>query len=384
MTVNPGLPLARHRLGAATPARARCWPASTPTTTPSRSTPGATAASSAIGSLATGQLPAQIIAADLDGTGWDDLVVRNAGDGTLRSTSTTSRGSFWTGFDQPVPAAALTLPVGLGVSDVQAVDTTGDGRLDLVVTNKLTGQVSVLPQLAATTPSPPSIPIAPGPDCRRSIPAAHPRSPAWRRRRAWPAGPLTPGGPTEPGDDQPRLEHARRARGPGRRPLRQSRHHPDRRAPPRWSAWPTSTRRHRRPGRPHRRGREHLPRQRQGRLLVPGHLRRRRRSHRPDRRRRPGRRQARPAGRQRLWRRAGPRRQRRRHLPALRAGEGRPSPWPSPTSPATAPATSSSPTRRSTGSRSSTAPPARTPTARRSSATRPPACSPRAPSCWPT
>ena len=36
-----------------------------------------------IGSLTTGQLPAQIIAADLNGTGWTDLVVRNAGDGTL-------------------------------------------------------------------------------------------------------------------------------------------------------------------------------------------------------------------------------------------------------------------------------------------------------------
>ena len=63
--------------------RARCSPASTPTTTPSRSTPSATAASSGVGSLATGQLPAQIIAADLNGDGLDDLVVRNAGDGTL-------------------------------------------------------------------------------------------------------------------------------------------------------------------------------------------------------------------------------------------------------------------------------------------------------------
>ncbi len=36
-----------------------------------------------VGSLATGRLPAQIIAADLNGDGWDDLVVRNAGDGTL-------------------------------------------------------------------------------------------------------------------------------------------------------------------------------------------------------------------------------------------------------------------------------------------------------------
>ena len=36
-----------------------------------------------VGSLTTGQLPAQIIAADLNGDGLDDLVVRNAGDGTL-------------------------------------------------------------------------------------------------------------------------------------------------------------------------------------------------------------------------------------------------------------------------------------------------------------
>ncbi len=35
------------------------------------------------GSLSTGQFPAQIIAAQLDGNGLDDLVVRNAGDGTL-------------------------------------------------------------------------------------------------------------------------------------------------------------------------------------------------------------------------------------------------------------------------------------------------------------
>ena len=36
-----------------------------------------------MGSLTTGLLPAQIIAADLNHDGWDDLVVRNAGDGTL-------------------------------------------------------------------------------------------------------------------------------------------------------------------------------------------------------------------------------------------------------------------------------------------------------------
>src|SRR5260370_26974482 len=36
-----------------------------------------------IGSLPTGTLPAQIGTADLNGDGWNDLVVRNAGDGTL-------------------------------------------------------------------------------------------------------------------------------------------------------------------------------------------------------------------------------------------------------------------------------------------------------------
>ena len=89
VTVNPRcqtarIPiLARHRLGAEHRSRARCSPASTPRTTPSRSTPTATAAFVRVGSLTTGQLPAQIIAADLNGNGWDDLVVRNAGDGTL-------------------------------------------------------------------------------------------------------------------------------------------------------------------------------------------------------------------------------------------------------------------------------------------------------------
>ena len=83
VTVNPGYPLARHRLGSQHGSRGRCSPASMPRTTPSRSTPIATAAFVRVGSLATGQLPAQIIAADLNGNGWDDLVVRNAGDGTL-------------------------------------------------------------------------------------------------------------------------------------------------------------------------------------------------------------------------------------------------------------------------------------------------------------
>ncbi|MFI5454073.1 MAG: FG-GAP-like repeat-containing protein [Isosphaerales bacterium] len=95
------------------------------------------------GSLTTGQLPAQIVAADLNHDGWKDLVVRNAGDGTLSVFLNSGRGSFWTGFNNPF-GPPVTIPVGRGVSDLQAVDTTGDGSPDLVVTNAYSGQVSVL------------------------------------------------------------------------------------------------------------------------------------------------------------------------------------------------------------------------------------------------
>src|SRR5271166_6041641 len=105
-----------------------------------------------VGSLATGPLPAQIIAADLDGDGLTDLVVRNAGDGTLSVFYGTAfdRSTFHPDQPQFVPpefSLPVTIPVGLGVSDVQAVATTGSSRLDLVVTNKLTGQVSIVQNL---------------------------------------------------------------------------------------------------------------------------------------------------------------------------------------------------------------------------------------------
>ena len=56
-----------------------------------------------------------------------------------------------------------------------------------MVTDELSGQVSVLRNLGNGTFAPPS-PIAPGPVSPRSIPAVRPRSPAWRRLRAWPPG----------------------------------------------------------------------------------------------------------------------------------------------------------------------------------------------------
>ncbi len=96
-----------------------------------------------VGSLATGALPAQVIAAGLTDDGWNDLIVRNAGDGTLSIFRNNQLGSFLTGFDRPF-LPATTLSVGLGLSDVQTIDTSGDGALDLVVSNELTGQVSIL------------------------------------------------------------------------------------------------------------------------------------------------------------------------------------------------------------------------------------------------
>jgi hypothetical protein len=102
------------------------------------------------GLLTTGRLPVQIIAADLSGDGLTDLVVRNAGDGTLSVFFGTSFdrsqlvGPFSPEFFPPSFLPPLTLSVGLGASEVQAIDTTGKGALDLVVTNKRAGQVSVL------------------------------------------------------------------------------------------------------------------------------------------------------------------------------------------------------------------------------------------------
>jgi hypothetical protein len=110
-----------------------------------------------VGTFATGHLPAQIVAGDLNGDGWDDLVVRNAGDGTL--SLYLSAPPAWGAFigrviSRTFPPSFLSpsaLSVGLGASDVSLADTTGRGLLDLIVTNKSTGQVSVLRNLGDGT-----------------------------------------------------------------------------------------------------------------------------------------------------------------------------------------------------------------------------------------
>ena len=179
------------------------------------------------GSLTTSRLPAQIIAADLSGNGLTDLVVRNAGDGTLSVYDANTWANLnFVGPVDPLSAPTflppVTLPVGLGVSDVQAVDTTGSGALDLVVTNKLTAQVSVLLNQGNGTFAPPELYRA-GTGLSAIDPASTPEITSLDATAGVAAGSFTPGGPTDLVTINPGSEYARPARRPGRRPLRQSR-----------------------------------------------------------------------------------------------------------------------------------------------------------------
>ena len=155
-----------------------------------------------VGSLATGLLPAQIIAADLNGDGLTDLVVRNAGDGKLsvffgtEFDRSTFLGPVDTQFVPPQFLPPVTIPVGLGVSDVEAVDTTGSGRLDLVVTNKLSGQVSVLLNRGDGSFAAP-VPYRAGPGLSAIDPGSTPEVTSLEATAGVAAGPLTPGGPTD-------------------------------------------------------------------------------------------------------------------------------------------------------------------------------------------
>jgi hypothetical protein len=150
------------------------------------------------GSLTTGKLPAQIIAAQLNGDGLTDLVVRNAGDGSVSVYYATTLSAI--GFIGPVSAFAApnflgptTFAVGIGVSDVKAVDTTGSGAFDLVVTNKLSGQVSVLLNQGNVTFAAP-VPYRAGTGLSAIDPGSTPEVTSLEATAGVAAGPLTPGG----------------------------------------------------------------------------------------------------------------------------------------------------------------------------------------------
>ena len=91
-----------------------------------------------VGKLTTGFEPAEIIAADLDDNGITDLIVRNAGDGTLSVFDGDGQGWF---------LPPVTLQVGLGASDIEAASLQQDGLLDIVYTNRISGEVGVIENL---------------------------------------------------------------------------------------------------------------------------------------------------------------------------------------------------------------------------------------------
>src|SRR5262249_27470280 len=115
------------------------------------------------------------------------------GDGTLTVFFNNGLGSFWTGF---LPFSPLTLPVGLGASDVQAIDTTGDGHPDLVVTNKLAGQVGVLRNFGHRSFAPPA-PHGAGTGLSEVDPTGSPEVTTREATAGVAAVALTPGGPTD-------------------------------------------------------------------------------------------------------------------------------------------------------------------------------------------
>ena len=90
----------------------------------------------------------------------------------------------------------MTLSVGVGVSDVEAVDTTGSGSLDLVVTNKLTGQVSVLYNLGNGAFAPP-VPYRAGTGLSEVDPGSTPEVTSLEATAGVAAGPFTTGSPTD-------------------------------------------------------------------------------------------------------------------------------------------------------------------------------------------
>ncbi len=89
----------------------------------------------AIGSLATGQAPSQILAADLENNGDEDLVVLNAGDDSVAIFLGDGDGGF--------TKEGSDIPIGLGASSIALADLDATGRPDLIVTNSLTGTVGV-------------------------------------------------------------------------------------------------------------------------------------------------------------------------------------------------------------------------------------------------
>ena len=111
-----------------------------------------------------------------------------------RCSSTTSSAVSPAALRQPF-LPPVTIPVGLGVSDVEAIATNADGHLNLVVTNTLTGQVSVLYNDGDDAFAAP-VPYRAGTGVSAIDPSSSPEVTSLDETAGVAGGPLVPGGPT--------------------------------------------------------------------------------------------------------------------------------------------------------------------------------------------
>ena len=115
----------------------------------------------------------------------------------------------------------------------------GDGQLDLVVTNQLTGQVSVLHNLGDGTFAAP-VPYRAGTGLSAIDPGSTPEVTSLDATAGVAAGSLTPGGPTDLVTINPGSNTLDVLAGLGRAGSPIPISHPDREPRRRSSAWPTS------------------------------------------------------------------------------------------------------------------------------------------------
>jgi hypothetical protein len=90
--------------------------------------------------FATGQGPASVVTADVDGDGKSDIVEVNSADNTISIFLNTTPA----GTSQETFTAQPVIHVGQGPNSVVAADLNNDGKPDLVVTNKQDGTITVL------------------------------------------------------------------------------------------------------------------------------------------------------------------------------------------------------------------------------------------------
>jgi hypothetical protein len=90
-----------------------------------------------LGSTIPGILPVRLVSGDLNGNGRDDLVVAATGTSQVFVYMQNADGGFG-------PKPDYQIGVGVNPSAIRLTDVDGDGRLDIVVTNQFSGDVSVL------------------------------------------------------------------------------------------------------------------------------------------------------------------------------------------------------------------------------------------------